>query len=357
MLRPATSTYLDLIRFLAALVVFVSHVTWNKLSGGFLWQFAPFGHPAVMVFFVLSGFVVAHAVSAPGISAAQYYIARFSRLYSVVIPAIILTLVCDRVGISINSKPYALEDNTFPILRAFLALIYLNTVWDIRLTFLSNGAYWSIPFEFWYYVLFGALHFCRGWRRLLLAGLAALVAGPHILLFAPIWLMGVAAYRLSQRQALPSRWAALLFGLSLALALAITLLADGFRLAQRKEEAGWPPGYHPVDFLLGLTLAVHFYAVSQLNLPLARWAGGIRYAAGYTFSLYLYHLPLLHLLAALLPSEWPVAARGLVMLAVTPVMVWALGNVTEKRRDGLRRLMERGVRRRWPRLLDTGKNS
>jgi hypothetical protein len=46
-----------------ALVVFMGHLSWKRISGGFLWQFQPLGHDAVMVFFVLSGFVIQYAAA------------------------------------------------------------------------------------------------------------------------------------------------------------------------------------------------------------------------------------------------------------------------------------------------------
>ena len=61
-MRPATSVYLDALRFLAAALVFVVHANYSQVTGGMpvLWRFAGLGNDAVMVFFVLSGFVIAY---------------------------------------------------------------------------------------------------------------------------------------------------------------------------------------------------------------------------------------------------------------------------------------------------------
>ena len=60
-MQRTTSVYLDLLRFLAAAVVFAGHAYPQRLTGGVpaLWRFWSFGNDAVMVFFVLSGFVIA----------------------------------------------------------------------------------------------------------------------------------------------------------------------------------------------------------------------------------------------------------------------------------------------------------
>ena len=66
----------------------------------------------------------------------------------------------------------------------------------------GNIPFWSLNYEAWYYVLFGAALFLRGWRRTIAVVAAALLAGPKIVLL-PFWLMGLLAWR--WRAALPAR--------------------------------------------------------------------------------------------------------------------------------------------------------
>jgi peptidoglycan/LPS O-acetylase OafA/YrhL len=56
------SLYLDALRFSAAFAVLLSHT--GRVSGGMFWQVQPYGRTAVMVFFVLSGFVIAWVTEA-----------------------------------------------------------------------------------------------------------------------------------------------------------------------------------------------------------------------------------------------------------------------------------------------------
>src|SRR5579875_667998 len=97
-LTRETSLYLDATRALAALVVFLVHFSKPQISGGLFWQVAPFGGDAVIVFFVMSGFVIAHATARGERSAATYFVNRAARIYSVAVPAIALTLACDFIG-------------------------------------------------------------------------------------------------------------------------------------------------------------------------------------------------------------------------------------------------------------------
>src|SRR4051812_47468734 len=86
------SPYLDLMRFSAAAIVFGSHFGSWRLTGGLFWQLAPYGHSAVIVFFVLSGFVIAWTAERKDRSGQDYLLSRASRVLSVAWPAIALTV-------------------------------------------------------------------------------------------------------------------------------------------------------------------------------------------------------------------------------------------------------------------------
>src|SRR4051812_33489695 len=101
-----TSVYLDAVRFLAALAVFFSHVGARYFSNGFLWQAVSLGAPAVVVFFVLSGFVIGYVTERRETSGHDYVVARAARLYSVVVPTLLLTACFDWVGSQINPDAY-----------------------------------------------------------------------------------------------------------------------------------------------------------------------------------------------------------------------------------------------------------
>lgn len=63
-MTSALSLYLDALRFGAAFIVFVSHYAAGRYSGGLFWQVMDYGRIAVLVFFVLSGFVIAWVTEA-----------------------------------------------------------------------------------------------------------------------------------------------------------------------------------------------------------------------------------------------------------------------------------------------------
>ena len=83
----ALSFYLDGLRFGAAFTVFLAHYSVQRISGGFFWPSFAYGHTAVLVFFVLSGFVIAWVTETRERSLEDYILSRAARLYSVIIPA------------------------------------------------------------------------------------------------------------------------------------------------------------------------------------------------------------------------------------------------------------------------------
>src|SRR5579863_3058193 len=95
-MKPATSLYLDLMRFTAAATVFFYHV--GGFTGGLFWRAQLYAQTAVVIFFVLSGFVIAHVLATRERSPLDYGASRFARLYSVVIPALLLGAICNTIG-------------------------------------------------------------------------------------------------------------------------------------------------------------------------------------------------------------------------------------------------------------------
>src|SRR5258705_180650 len=93
-----TSLYLDVFRFSAAIIVFLGHMVGARFTWGLFWQIAPFMGDAVTVFFVLSGFVIGFTTDERETTLRSYVIARAARMYSVAIPALLITFALDFLG-------------------------------------------------------------------------------------------------------------------------------------------------------------------------------------------------------------------------------------------------------------------
>jgi peptidoglycan/LPS O-acetylase OafA/YrhL len=299
----ALSLYLDALRFGAALTVFVTHYSTGRISGGLFWQFDN-GRTAVLVFFVLSGFVIAWVSDTRERTLEEYGLSRIARLYSVIIPAFVLTAVLDSIGKSINPTLYGPEwghSMAHPVIDYALSAVFLGESWTARVLPGFNVPYWSLNYEAWYYVLFAAVIFLRGRPRIAAVIVAALLAGPRILFLLPVWLMGVAAWH--WRAELPRRLARPLLVACLAGFIALETFG-GERLFWHPCSGWLPPDFSAYDFVLGALVAVFIVGLSNVQLPMppARSERLVRGLAGTSFGLYLLHYPLLNFFGTAVPG-------------------------------------------------------
>ncbi len=177
------SIYLDIFRFLAALGVFLSHAEQHSGAPGVLPKIY-FDHTLVIVFFVISGYVIAASTSRPDKTLANYSADRMARLSSVVIPALLVTYSLDAIGSHISPQIYSLINPQWQSVRFFLNFIYCQQIWFLCVNPGSNTPLWSLGYEFWYYVLFALWIFVRSsWSKGLLLLAVSLFVGPKILCF------------------------------------------------------------------------------------------------------------------------------------------------------------------------------
>jgi peptidoglycan/LPS O-acetylase OafA/YrhL len=168
-----------------------------------------FGHEAVIVFFVISGYLVGGKVWSlyrEGRFGWKRYLAdRASRLYAVLLVALMLGAALDWSGYLFFNQ-YGLYNHgyegsiavlgTAPIERMgwrdFLVnAFFLQTI--AGPTFGSNGPLWSLAYEWWYYILFPAM-VALVFRRSLVSFIAGGVLSLTLLFLLPadiIWLFGI----------------------------------------------------------------------------------------------------------------------------------------------------------------------
>lgn len=220
---------LDLIRALAAGAVCISHlrnlmfVDYRSsaeigLAGKAFYFVSNYGHTAVIVFFLLSGYFVGGSVLRQvgnGTWSWQRYLTeRMSRLWIVLIPALLLTMFWDRLGIALVGGPFYLgTEGTFDLQTNVAShlgpatfacnLVFLQTL--TCSTYGSNGPLWSLANEFWYYMWFPACFVLLQKRRRIgvfaAAGVAVLtmIAFPSLLSGFGLWLLGVVLAVLEKR--------------------------------------------------------------------------------------------------------------------------------------------------------------
>ena len=207
-----------------------------------LWYFLTGWHAeAVIVFFVLSGYLVgglaAAKVQTGRFSLKDYAIDRSTRIYVAFLPALILTVVLDHFGSNWFGGA-GLYTDTQPIMHDKLAmgaftqnmsaqtfgfnLVLLQTFFAPP--YGSNQPLWTISAEFWFYVVFGLAAFAfirrRSYIGLALAFSCVATAGVLGLAFAGymgLWLIGVAAAFLPKGRYEKPLFAVLFFAAALVL--------------------------------------------------------------------------------------------------------------------------------------------
>ncbi|MFL0797682.1 MAG: acyltransferase [Cellvibrionaceae bacterium] len=351
------SIYLDLLRFVAAGFVFLSHVT--MFAGGWLWQLAAFGHEAVVFFFVLSGFVIAYVVYEREEKAFKYTVNRLSRIYSVTIPALLLTIILYYGGHAISPEAFQDLDKRLldPVWTLFSGLFFINQSW-VGTPMLSNLPYWSLGYEVLYYCFFGVFVFTKGWLRLLLLLGVVGVMGPSILLYLPIWLTGVWCFRNLNRFQLSLRRSVLLyvvsiFGIFVFVREDVQNIVNLYAKDLLGESVyGWllePADKFAADYLLAVFVTLHLYAgyhvISQKYHFSEWWEKVIRYFSAHTFSLYLYHMPMLYFVSAVVPYDSNPILNIVSCWLLIPLSILLLSTYTENKKASYQTFFSRGLGR------------
>ena len=311
-----------------------------------------------MIFFVLSGFFITRSIIVDDrvgrFSWKVYLVKRLSRLWVVLLPCLVATLLWDRVNIALTGEAFGIEDLSFSsFVRNCVFLVSGATRPNVNLigypglldligspTYGSNGPLWSLTNEFWYYMVFPLLYLLiyrpRSWLSAIyfgffIAGLA--FVGESIAFYGIIWLAGAVAYIIYDRSAgiawLRSSYLFALASAALMAALCASKLVHG-------------PEY-ALNCLVGLCAA-------PFVLVLAGHAGGsvlyqrtAQFLADASYTVYLAHFPFLVLLTNVLIGNQrytnSVAGYAVFFAIGASVLVYCFGMywVFERHTDKVRR--------------------
>jgi len=280
--------------------------------------FTGLGHQAVMIFFVLSGFFVGGSILKSGarFKVVDYSIARLTRLWIVLIPALIVTLVVDKVVAAHapevlrgayyavwHSGPESANSYSTSVITFLGNVFFLQTI--LTPVFGTNGPLWSLANEFWYYATFPLLAIasgqCGGSTRVLVR-VASGVTAVSLLLYLPaeirsgylVWLMGVVVYLVSNHLPRKQRPLAFLSTFGLFAGSLVYSKAVGWQAALNLQS----------DFAVGLGFSTFCVVIatwplprsSSLGVAVGKLAGAV---SEFSYSLYSCHFPFVVLIGVL----------------------------------------------------------
>ncbi len=350
------TAYLDLLRALAANLVLFAHAA--DVFG--LEHELPAGLIGVSVFFILSGFLILISslarVQRPGPYFAPYMIDRFARIFTAYVPVLILVAVAnsaadlDRWGQDgISTGPAAFAGNLL-LLQDYPAFQALHDLFGNSFYIRSYNTaepFWTIPIEFWIYVVFGLGFFGLAVRERIgswLAGVLGLVALPVVLWNAAagggnglslVWLIGalgayiwVGAWHRSSHK--------LQIGAAVFLAGCICLLGRGLKIGWNFQDLGLTL-CETIMFLGGLSM------VDGLRTLPRALRGVCTFLASYSYSLYLVHNTVLVVVRQLWSDTLGEAALPIALIAAH-VVAFVLYTLFEQRYRQVGKWLKRQAR-------------
>ena len=200
--------WLDALRFIAAFMVLLSHSRntffpeysalpaeqHNILTMAFT-MFCRMGHEAVVIFFVLSGFLVGgrgfERIKEGTMNVKSYAIDRFARIY----PPLLAAIVFCGISVHVTGETYSTH---FTWQNAIGNIFNLQGICCESVV----SPFWSLNYEVWFYVILGALAvlLMTTKNRTKIIGLLIFVASISVFVlglkmhYLLIWMLGAIAY-------------------------------------------------------------------------------------------------------------------------------------------------------------------
>ena len=318
MSRPDYIPSLDGLRGVAALLVVGAHI-------GFIFPItAPhlvsMGDEAVGLFFALSGFLMAHLYGSRPVTrenVLDFLVSRFARIYPVYLAAVVLVAMLSSVQNLDFVQPIA---GGADFVRHVILLG-------------SSGVFWSIPPEIQFYLLFPVLWLCLAQPQRfsgMIVGLTVVVVvdglvelpGPGILLVSklPYFLFGALA---GMMHSYWSSWIpSTLTGISTLFLLAVFF-------TYRHIFPGFSPEFWSLQSAVAAAVIVGLVARQPPIAADVLAAAPVRFLGKISFSLYLFHVPIMFLARLTFDASVPEPALIVATLFVAVAGAWFIHETIE----------------------------
>lgn len=293
------SIYLEIIRIFATLLVFIAHsfslcTIFSNVEPGI-------GRNGVIFFFVLSGYVISWCANEKESRLIQFVTNRAARIYSVALPAILLAFTVSVIlyKTSHTDFPYQFQK---PWIYLPIYLSFTGDFWNLSETPPNNFPYWSLDYEVWYYVIFSIFFYFTGKLRIVLIAFIALITGPYIISMFPLWMSGSLIYFFGKNLIMSRQKANLLVITSIAFYFFSTIFRidsylNNYNYFFNIPSIHWIQNNFLGDYFIGIIIVANLLGASKMDFnPNKTTSTAIRTAASYSFSCYLFHIPILSLI-------------------------------------------------------------
>lgn len=344
--RNDTSVALDLVRAAAAQIVCIGHAL-NFADVGLSTLLPNFG---VVLFFLISGFVIAATLSArstdPAYGPIDFAIDRFARIYTAFLPALLMIAIVDY---SMAWALHPLQGDSASLRTLFGNLLLRGNlpVWPRVSTFGSAGHLTSVAIEFHIYFFVGAVFFLLKGRQVWLCAAvivflwwvpveySSAIPGTDRTLFI-FWLVGFAVYHAAS--SVPNIPA---LKVPAALLLVVSIAWWIWRRTSFDYDlVNLPP--------LGIALFSLVVLTQSLSV-MTPIAPCVRFFADKSYSLFLIHLTIIKLVYAL-PVDRRLAILVAVIVSNAAAVVFARAFEQQYRKlaAAIKAVVERSLLRKEP---------
>jgi peptidoglycan/LPS O-acetylase OafA/YrhL len=322
------------------------------------------GHEAVVVFFVLSGLLVGGSViklvRSKRWSWKGYLLKRMTRLWVVLIPALLLGAIFDHVGMhifsharSIYSAPPGQAIVVSNLSRGYSPSIVLGNLGFLQNIFVptagSNVALWSLANEFWYYMAFpflllGLIGNSARWKRIIFIVVFAVImigVGGHASRLFLVWVLGAIISALPLKVPKPLVRRGTIF-----LAVVLSLSFPWVKKHVVNIVAA--------EFTIALISACLLYLMlHQMDKPSAGVYSSVSaFTSKISYTLYLVHVPVLIFFCACINTPWHIwpstpanIAIVLSICVLTVALAFGIYLVFEANTDQVRNFIVRKISR------------
>lgn len=207
------STFLHIVRIAAIAAVIIGHATRPDLL--FDIDITLLGRATIPTFFMIGGYFAAltfYKGQVPGASRKNKFLksvlTRYFNMYFMFIPASLMVLAMDFWLIRAGSpfvETFKFDPDlsaTRIILEFWQLLTFSGEYWapsTVGQGVFSNAATWTMDYMMAYTVMTAAVYLLNGALRIVVLLAAAAIAGPTVMLLAPLWWFGVLAFEVHRR--------------------------------------------------------------------------------------------------------------------------------------------------------------